>query len=215
MSRYVWVPGHWVESRPNLVWVQPTYCWCPRGWVYCDGYWDYPLEQRGLIFAPVYFARPVLYYRPAVCVDVGVVTCSLFCRPAYCHYYYGDYYADSYVTIGIHPWFHYRSPRYGYDPLFSYYRVYYRGDPHWESNLHAWHEYYRVHPDMRPPHTLAEQRRLLADPRAQSRPDYHNLAVRATRRRNSATTPRARSTCNRSLRRRGRRSSNRPSRRPA
>ena len=30
---------------------------------------------------------------------------------------------------------------------------------------------------MRPPHTLAEQRRLLADPKAQNRPDFHNLAV--------------------------------------
>jgi hypothetical protein len=30
---------------------------------------------------------------------------------------------------------------------------------------------------MRPPHTLAEQRRLLADPRAQNRPDFRNLAV--------------------------------------
>ena len=47
------------------------------------------------------------------------LTCSLFCRPAYCHYYYGDYYADSYVTIGIRPWFLFQVPRYGYDPLFS------------------------------------------------------------------------------------------------
>jgi hypothetical protein len=30
---------------------------------------------------------------------------------------------------------------------------------------------------MRPPHTLADQQRLLADPRAQNRPDFRNLAV--------------------------------------
>jgi len=176
-GRYVWVPGYWLQSRPNLVWVYPTYYWCPRGWVYCDGYWDYPLEQRGLLFAPVYFARPVPYYRPAVCVDVGVVTGSLFCRPAYGHYYFGDYYADSYVAIGIHPWFTFNGPRYGYDPLFCYYRIYYRHDPRWEANLRGWHEYYRGHPEMRPPHTLADQQRLLADPRAQNRPDFRNLAV--------------------------------------
>jgi len=177
VDRYVWVPGHWGVSRPDLVWVYPTYYWCPRGWVYCAGYWDYPLERRGLLFAPVYFAEPVVYYRPAVCVDVGVVTCSLFCRPAYRHYYYGDFYADSYVAIGIHPWFIYSGPRHGYDPLFCYYRVRYRNDSHWEANLRGWHEYYRGHPEMRPPHTLAEQRRLLADPKAQNRPDLRNLAV--------------------------------------
>jgi hypothetical protein len=177
MDHYVWVPGHWGASRPDLVWVYPTYYWCPRGWVYSAGYWDYPLERRGLMFAPVYFAGPVVYYRPAVCVDVGIVTCSLFCHPVYRHYYYGDFYADHYVAIGIRPWFVFNGPRHGYDPLFCYYRVYHRNDPHWEANLHGWHEYYRGHPEMRPPHTLAEQRRLLADPRAQSRPDIHTLAV--------------------------------------
>ncbi len=177
-DHYVWVPGYWAVSRPNLVWVYPTYYWCPRGWVYCDGYWDYPLEHRGLLFAPVYFVEPVPRYRPVVCVDVGVVTASLFCRPAYRHYYFGDYYADSYVTIGIHPWFIYCGPRHGYDPLFSYYRTYYHHhDPHWEANLRGWHDYYRGHPEMRPPHTLAEQQRLLADPKAQNRPDFRNLAV--------------------------------------
>ena len=174
---YVWVPGYWAESRPDLVWVHPTYYWCPRGYVYCDGYWDYPLEQRGLMFSPVYFSGPVAYYQPAVCIDSRAVTVSLFSRPAYCHYYYGDYYGDSYVTIGIRPWFYYGHPRYGYDPLFCYYRAYNYRDPHWEANLHAWHAYYVGHPEMRPPHTLAEQRRLMADPRARERPDFNRLAV--------------------------------------
>jgi hypothetical protein len=176
-DRYVWVPGYWAVARPNLVWVYPTYSWTPRGWVYCDGYWDYPLEQRGLLFAPVYFARPVVYYRPEVVVDVGIVSGSLFCRPVYRHYYFGDYYADTYVAIGIRPWFVYCGPRYGYDPLFCHYRYQYRHDPHWEASLHRWHDYYRGHPDMRPPHTLAEQQRLLADPKVKDRPDVRNLTV--------------------------------------
>jgi len=129
------------------------------------------------MFSPVYFSGPVVYYRPAVCIDSRAVTVSLFCRPAYCHYYYGDYYGESYVTIGIHPWFYYGHPRYGYDPLFCYYRAYNYRNPQWEANLHAWHAYYVGHPEMRPPHTLVEQRRLLADPRARERPDFRNLAV--------------------------------------
>jgi len=176
-ERYVWVPGYWTVSRQGMVFVYPSYYWAPRGWIYCGGYWDFPLERRGLLFAPVYFVAPVARYRPAVCVDVTIVTGSLFCRPAYHHYYFGDYYADHYVAIGIHPWFIYSSPRHGYDPLFCYYRTHYRHDPRWETSLRGWHEYYRAHPGMRPPHTLAEQQRLLADPKVHSRPDFRNLAV--------------------------------------
>lgn len=177
LGHYVWVPGYWAVSQPDRVWVYPTYYWCPRGWVYCDGYWDYPLERRGLLFAPVYFTAPVRVYRPAVCVDVGAVSVSLFCRPAYRHYYFGDYYADTYVAIGFQPWFIYSGPRYGYDPLFCYYRAYHHRDPHWEANLRGWHDYYRGHPGMRPPHTLAAQQHLLADPKSHGRPDARNLAV--------------------------------------
>ena len=55
---------------------------CPRGWVYVPGYWDYPLARRGLVFSPVYFAGPVAVYRPAICLDAGVFSVSLFCRPS-------------------------------------------------------------------------------------------------------------------------------------
>ncbi len=177
--RYVWSPGYWAASRPEWVWVSPSYYWSPRGWVYCTGYWDYPLTRRGLLFVPVYFARPVAYYRPAVCVDFGPLTFSLFCRPAYCHYYFGDYYASSYVDLGIRPWFDFYGPRYGYDPLFCYYRSYYQqhGHPDWEHNLRGWHDYYRDHPDMRLPHTLAEQQKLLADPAARKRADIGQIAI--------------------------------------
>jgi hypothetical protein len=141
------------------------------------GYWDYPLARRGLVFSPVYFTGPVAVYRPAVCLDAGVLSFSLFCRPAYCHYYFGDYYDDRYVVIGIRPWF-YHSPHYGYDPLFGYYRWYHEdhlGDREWGHHLAGWHEYYRSHPDMRPPHTLAEQRALVASGAMRTRPDAHQI----------------------------------------
>jgi hypothetical protein len=162
--RYAWQPGYWTQVNPDWVWTPATYYWCPRGWVYCGGYWDYPLARRGLLFAPVYFAGPVAYYRPAVTVDVGILTFSLFVRPHYCHYYFGDYYAAEYGGMGIYPWFSFGSPRFGYDPLFSYYSWYYRDryhDAHWAEHLHGWYDYYRGHPDMRPPHTWLAQQRLL------------------------------------------------------
>jgi hypothetical protein len=177
-TRYLWQPGYWTECRPDWIWVPATYYWCPRGWVYVPGYWDYPLARRGLVFSPVYFTGPVAVYRPAVCLDVGVFGFSLFCRPAYCHYYFGDYYDDHYVALGIRPWFHYSSPRFGYDPLYSYYHWYHvqhLGERQWDHNLRGWHDYYRVHPEMRPPHTLTAQRELLASRAALSRPDIKQL----------------------------------------
>jgi len=177
-TRYAWQAGYWSRCQPDWIWVPATYYWCPRGWVYVPGYWDYPLARRGLVFSPVYFVRPVAFYRPAVCLDVGAFGISFFCRPSYCHYYFGDYYDDRYVAMGIRPWFYYNSPRHGYDPLYSYYRWYHvdhLGERQWDQHLHGWHDYYRGHPDMRPPHTLAAQQMLFANHATQSRPDFQQL----------------------------------------
>jgi hypothetical protein len=177
---YVWQPGFWNTYQSDWIWVPATYAWTPRGYVYVPGYWDYPLARRGLVFAPVYFARPVAVYRPVICVDAGVFGVSLFCRPAYGHYYYGDYYDDHYVTLGIRPWFYYNSPRAGYDPLFGYYRWYHvdrMGERDWGVHLVGWHDYYRGHPDMRPPHTWEAQQRLLASREGQMRPDIAQLRL--------------------------------------
>jgi hypothetical protein len=174
---YAWQPGYWAACQPDWIWVPATYVWSPRGWIYVPGYWDYPLARRGLVFSPVYFDRPVVVYRPAVCLDVGAFSISLFARPTYGHYYFGDYYDDRYVALGIRPWY-YNTPRYGYDPLFTYYRWYHvehMGERQWDQHLVGWHEYYRTHPDMRPPHTLAAERALLASREGQARPDLQQL----------------------------------------
>ena len=177
-TRYAWQAGYWAECQPDWIWVPATYYWCPRGWVHIPGYWDYPLARRGLVFSPVYFVRPVAVYRPFVCLDVGAFSVSLFCRPSYGHYYFGDYYDDRYVAMGIRPWFYYNSPRHGYDPLYGYYRWYHvdhLGERQWDQHLHGWHDYYRGHPDMRPPHTMAAQRALLDSHAGQGRPDFQQL----------------------------------------
>ena len=179
-DRYVWQPGYWAAYQSDWIWVPATYSWTPRGWVYVPGYWDYPLARRGLVFSPVYFAGPVAVYRPAICLDAGVFGVSLFCRPAYGHYYFGDYYDDRYVEFGIRPWFYYNSPRVGFDPLYGYYRWYHvdhMGEREWNHHLVGWHDYYRTHPDMRPPHTWAAQQRLLASREGQMRPDIARLRL--------------------------------------
>ena len=131
-----------------------------RGLGLCAGLLGLSLGAADLAFSPVYFARPVAVYQPAICLDAGVFGVSLFCRPAYGCYYFGDYYDDRYVTLGIRPWFYFNSPRVGFDPLFGYYRWYHverMGDPLWGEHLVGWHDYYRGHPEMRPPRTWAAQ----------------------------------------------------------
>src|SRR5262245_4174436 len=62
-DRYLWQPGYWYQPRSGLVWCPPRWCWTPRGYLFVNGFWDACLEDRGILFAPVYFPRP-LWRRP-------------------------------------------------------------------------------------------------------------------------------------------------------
>lgn len=184
-SRYAWQPGYWTEAQPDWVWIPASYYWSPRGWIFCDGYWDYRFERRGMIFAPVYFpsaiyGRPGYSYSPSVVLDAALLTFYLFVRPSYGHYYFGDYYAAGYDNLGIYPWFAVRGhPGYAYDPLFTYYGWRNRSrDPDWAKNLQDWHAYYRSHPDKRLPHDLASAQRVAAE--AEERPEGEFLKIADT-----------------------------------
>jgi hypothetical protein len=159
-GRYAWRPGYWDTVHRDWVWVPDHYVWTPRGYVFVDGYWDYSVSRRGVLFAPVYFdararTRPGFYYSPATVIDLAVFTDHLFLRPHYRHYYFGDYYATSYSDSGIYPWFLVSSRRYGYDPIFAHDQWQHRQDPEWEHQVEAKFQHRRDHEDARPPRTLA------------------------------------------------------------
>ena len=140
-GQYRWRPGYYVAAQRDWVWVPAHYVPDPRGYVYISGYWDYRLEDRGLLYCPVR-VRPTYQisqiYQPAVPINVGVALVNLFVQPGYQHYYYGNYYGDQYSNVGLVPWAGYSSGgryanyggggRYGYgpgyyDPLAVYYGV--------------------------------------------------------------------------------------------
>ena len=50
-DQYRWRPGFWVITQPGWMWVPASYSWTPNGYVYNQGYWDYPLANRGIPFA--------------------------------------------------------------------------------------------------------------------------------------------------------------------
>jgi len=167
-GRYALRAGYWLRQQPGWVW-SPSYCaWTPRGYVAVEGHWDYALEHRGVLFAPVCFpgrvsAGVAISFSPSITVDVGVLSANLFACPRYAHYYFGDYYDDAYVRVGIYPWFDCVRLGGWYDPVFVYARWdHCRRDPRWEE--HERHEYTLRHDDrnLRPPRTYREQETRVA-----------------------------------------------------
>ena len=161
-GRYAWRPGFWAAAQPNWDWVPAHYVWAPRGYVYVDGYWDYSLGRRGVLFAPVYFSagvygRPGFSYSPTTVIDLGVFANHLFLRPQYQHYYFGDYYAADYQAAGFYPSYSYNSGRFGYDPIYAYDRWQHRQDRGWEQRQQADFQNRRDHENLRPPRTWAGQ----------------------------------------------------------
>jgi hypothetical protein len=138
-GRFLWRPGYWANAEADMVWNNACYSWTPNGYLFNDGYWDYPLADRGLLFAPVYFTQPLWTtpgwcYRPSYCLNWDGLLASLFLRPGWCHYYFGDYYGANYWGRGFRPWYAYGG-RF-HDCLFQYYNWLHRGNPHWYAGLH-------------------------------------------------------------------------------
>jgi hypothetical protein len=158
-DRYVWRPGRWWTAYDNWIWIPDRYVWTPAGYVFIAGHWDYSLDQRGIAFCPVYYPRPYYmppgyYFSPSICIEAGVLHGYLFCRPAWGHYYFGDYYDPAFVRFGFYPCFGV-SVGIGYEPFYVHDRWYYRHDPMWERRQREDYAYRYGHPEARPPHTYA------------------------------------------------------------
>ena len=161
-GRYVWRPGYWVRGRPDLSWTPDTYVYTPHGYIYVDGYWDYPVVRRGVLFAPVYWHKPVYarrsyYYRPSIVINLSIFSDCLFVRPRYRHYYFGDYYGPAYRQSGFYTSISFGSNRRGYDPIHRHQRWENRHDRNWEISARRTYEIRRGDQSARPPRSFAEQ----------------------------------------------------------
>jgi hypothetical protein len=164
--RYLWRPGFWVEFKPNWVWIPARYVWTPGGYVFVEGYWDHPLEQRGLLFAPVRIDRTLLVprwvYTPYYVVQPDFLIGALFIRPEHCHYYFGDYFEERYAKQYI-PWVDYRIAKESFDPNFAYYRHRFSGDNTWERGLRDLYAARNRGDVPRPPRTLGQQNTVVKE----------------------------------------------------
>ena len=158
-NRYLWRPGHWIIFRPGWVWIPAHYVWTPVGCVFIDGYWDYPLDGRGLLFAPCRFDLAVWLRRPFVpqfVVHTDFLIGAFFVGP-HRHYFFGDYFEERYVKRGFVAWNEYHPRKGMVDPNFAYFRGLHRDDPKWETSLHGLYDGRRTGTIPRPPVTLNQQ----------------------------------------------------------
>ncbi len=175
-GRYARRSGYWLPAQSDWVWVPSHYVTTPRGYVFAEGHWDYSLERRGVLFAPVYFpaalqGRSDFAYTPSIVLDMGLLRVSLFAYPQYSHYYFGDYYDDSYQRVGIHPWFESARLHSWYDPLYEHERWQnQRSEPRWEDRMRDDYKRRLADQNLRPARTFREQEdRLDRLPAAQRR----------------------------------------------
>lgn len=154
---YQWRPGYWAPAHDHWCWIPARYVWTPRGALYSRGYWDYRLPNRGTLFAPVRFGDRGFFrggrrFTPGHVINPSGLLVSLFVRPQYRHYYFGNYYGDQYRNRGFRPWF---DPSFGgdyyYDPMLAFYESYYdRRGIDFSGRINQWFNFYEQNPDRRP-----------------------------------------------------------------
>lgn len=124
-NAYGWRAGYWYAGQANWVWIPDRYCYTPQGVIFINGYWDYPIARRGLLFAPVYWSQPVWgtpgwAYRPYSVVDTGLLLSALFINRHHHHYYFGH--GNWRHQDHFRPWWDNSGRGRGYDPFCSYHR---------------------------------------------------------------------------------------------
>jgi hypothetical protein len=160
-GQYLWRSGFWAAGQASWVWSPAHYIWTPRGGIFIEGYWDHPIESRGVLFAPVVFQAPIctqpgFYYSPLVVINTDVLMMELFARPGYCHYYFGDYYDPMYARAGILPWYAFRDRHDWDDELFRHELWRHRrDDPRWDVHERESFDRRVSEPTARPPRTFA------------------------------------------------------------
>ncbi len=160
-DRYLWRGTRFIPEPADFVWQPASYTWTPGGFLFVDGYWDRPLRQRGLLFAPAVFRRDTIVNRPGVyapqfAVHPDFLETALFVRPAGKHYYFGDYFDPQDRARGVIPWPEYRTGSGALDPLFAHYRTY-APVANWEAQTVAVYAARFAGKAPRPPRTLVLQ----------------------------------------------------------
>lgn len=161
-NRYAWRPGYWAPGQDDWNWIPARYVWTPRGYVFVDGYFDYNVDRRGVLYAPIYFKSNIytqssFRFSPVTVISPSVFVNHLFLRPTYGHYYFGDYYGRNYLNQGYSPWFSYHNQHSGYDPFYAQQGWKHRADHLWNQRMETAYSRRRDNEKIRPPHDMRSQ----------------------------------------------------------
>ncbi len=160
-TRHVWRPGYWLAHRADWTWAPTHYVWTPAGCVFVEGYWDHPLHERGLLFAPIRVERRLLVrnfsYQPRYVVPADALLGALFVRKETRQYHFGDYFGARDQRAGYVSWLDYRPARNVADANFSYYRAENVRDRRWEPSLRGLYTARQKGEVASPPRTLVQQ----------------------------------------------------------
>lgn len=100
--------------------------------MFVRGYWDLPLEQRGVLFAPLAVKQTVVSrVSPTVVINIREALAHWFVAPTYHHYCFGDYYAIN-RGLPLVSWYDYGTAGTLYDTNLAYYST------HDATNFGSW-----------------------------------------------------------------------------
>jgi len=156
-GRFLWLAGQWAPIHRGWVWVPAHYVSTPAGYVFVDGYWDYELAQRGVLFAPVSFRSFHgwgFVYTPSVVLNTDLLTDCLFVNSPCGCYCFGDYYGANCAQSGIFPWFAFHMSSLGYDPFFAFSSWAHHREVGWHERLITDFRAFRDDARLRPPRTF-------------------------------------------------------------
>jgi hypothetical protein len=146
-EEYRWKPGFWAEGRQDWVWTPDCYAWTPRGYIFVRGYWDQPLERRGMLLAPLAVKHEVRRVAPTVAIDIREALVHWFVAPTYRHYCFGDYYEVGRGGMPLVSWYDYGLGGARYDAMLAYYAGH---DARYFGSLKTKHKGYKVNVASRP-----------------------------------------------------------------
>ena len=90
--------------QPNWVWIPPHYVCTPGGYLFVEGYWDFPWPTAGCslrrCIIPSRFISARLRLTPSITIATRGLVANLFVQPGYGHYCFGDYYDRTYIERG-------------------------------------------------------------------------------------------------------------------
>ncbi len=157
-GQFVWKNGFWGQGNNNWVWTAPHYIQTVNGAVLINGFWDRPITQRGVLFAPLQVRNidrlhSATEITPNVIVNTSRMMLHLFVASDRQHYLFGDFHAAEFASAGIRPWF--EKTGLGQDPLLNFHARQMTGVD-LTARLQSWHRYFQNNLSACPPRTLAD-----------------------------------------------------------